>query len=261
MSECKHETWNSVSPGLKWACGECGKFESVIINELRQQLAAEQDKNVELERNIEYEKEAAVTKEWNRLAAGFEFTDDKGNLYRVYWDGGDPSVGIAGGWICDEEFHTPEMVDEAIKEATVDLQATMAAMRSALEKTEILCRNSYCRCVTGCEEVVKIRAVTEKALSTGEEHAKEYEELKAERNKFQKELFELEDKYKQAYGWEQTAKDTAAHLQAAENRVKNLEEAAHSLVVFCSTPTGSITHLLDKVKDLEAVLGEGKADA
>lgn len=49
MSECKHETWNSVGSGLKWACGECGKFESDIVNELRQQLAAEQAKSAEWE--------------------------------------------------------------------------------------------------------------------------------------------------------------------------------------------------------------------
>ncbi len=60
MSECKHETWNSVSTGLKWACGECGKFESVIIEELRQQLAAEQAKRIAWELSAE-RAEAAIT--------------------------------------------------------------------------------------------------------------------------------------------------------------------------------------------------------
>lgn len=53
MSECKHETWNSVSSGLKWACGECGKFESDIVDELRQLLATEQAKSAELVRHAQ----------------------------------------------------------------------------------------------------------------------------------------------------------------------------------------------------------------
>lgn len=53
MSECKHETWNSVSAGLKWACGECGKFESDIVNELRQQLEAERAKRIAWELSTE----------------------------------------------------------------------------------------------------------------------------------------------------------------------------------------------------------------
>lgn len=53
MSECKHETWNSVSSGLKWACGECGKFESDVVDELRQQLTEEQAKRIAWELNAE----------------------------------------------------------------------------------------------------------------------------------------------------------------------------------------------------------------
>lgn len=193
MSECKHETWNSVSAGLKWACGECGKFESDIINELRQQLVAEQAKRIAWELSAERS------------------------------------------------------------------EATIAAMRSVIINAEwvgISQPSGFVRFCPVCRNVEqdghKPDCPIPKALSNtaGAEYIKEREELKTERNKFQKELFALEDKYKQAYGWDKTAKDTAAHLQAAEDRLNKLE-AALRLVL-------NRYHKLDTdtVKTIRKALGE-----
>lgn len=173
MSECKHETWNSVSTGIKWACGECGKFESDIVNQLRQQLAAEQAKSAD---------------------------DIKWAL--------------------------------AIMDKFDEQQATIATMRSALEpfaNVYIYSKNNDGTQSYSIDTLSIKRAQEALSNTAGAEYAKEREELKAERNKFQKELFELQDKYKQAYGWDKTAKDTAVHLQAAEDRVKKLEEAAKAI--------------------------------
>lgn len=62
-----------------------------------------------------------------------EFSDAIGSIYEIYYDNGDREVGIPPGYVCDEEFSTPEMVEQAIKDATAELQSQVAVMREALE--------------------------------------------------------------------------------------------------------------------------------
>jgi hypothetical protein len=121
VSECKHETWNSVSAGLKWECGECGKFESVVINELQQQLTSERDRADKAERMLRRANEAL-----ERAGSAGQFSSE---------------IKIPEDALAFAEYDytlSYDLEDEPAysKRQWDEQQATIAAMRSALEATK-----------------------------------------------------------------------------------------------------------------------------